>query len=223
MSIDVLDKTESTPFFFEVNFAAPETARPIPTIPLPDHESALVIAEEKGYQRGLEAGRAGEEARLANEARRIATAAENILAAIDGDRKRLERDSAELALAIARKLSAAALDQFPLADIEQLISDCLSPLRATPHLVVRLHERDASAIKETVGKFAREAGFEGRFVVLGEPDFAPGDCRIEWADGGIIRDRAKAEAALAASFDAYFQSRGDVGEDAATAITGPRT
>ena len=85
MSVDILKTSDKTsPFFFDVNFAAPEAAKPIPTIALPDHETALKAAETKGYERGLIAGRAGEEARLANEAKRIANAAEKILAAIGG-------------------------------------------------------------------------------------------------------------------------------------------
>ena len=32
--------------------------------------------------------------------------------------------------------------------------------------------------------------------VLGEPDLALGDARIEWADGGVVRDRARIEAAV---------------------------
>lgn len=204
MNTDLLKDGNTSPFMFDVNFAAPDTADPIPMIALPDHETALKQAEEKGIQRGIAQGKAGEETRLANEARRIAVAAEKILAAIDLDRVRLERESAELSLSIANKLASSAISHFPLADIENLISECLGPLRKTPHLVVRLHEKDASSITETVGKFAREAGFEGRFVVLGEPDFVPGDCRIEWADGGIIRDRHKAEEDINAIFDNYF-------------------
>ena len=212
MSADILENFDATPFAFDVNFSAPEASKPVPMIPLPDHESALKVAEEKGHSRGLDDGRAGEETRLANEAKRIAEAAEKILAAIDGDRLRLDKESADLALSIARKLSAAAVAQYPLVDIENLISQCLAPLRNTPHLVVRLHEKDASSINETVGKFAREAGFEGRFVVLGEPDFASGDCRIEWADGGIIRDRAKAESDIEDAFMRYFSSLSDEAE-----------
>lgn len=209
MSADILENSNAKPFFFDVNFAAPAAERPIPTIKLPDHEAALAEAERKGYERGLADGRAGEETRLANEAARIAQAAEKILAAIDKDRVRLERESADLALSIGRRLSAAALAHYPLAEIEELISNCLAPLRNTPHLVVRLHEKDAAAITETIGKFAREAGFEGRFVVLGEPNFAPGDCRIEWADGGIIRDRAKAETDIETAFERYFAAIAD--------------
>ena len=42
-------------------------------------------------------------------------------------------------------------------------------------------------------RMARERGFEGRLVILGEPDIAPGDVRLEWADGGVVRDRARIE------------------------------
>ena len=50
--------------------------------------------------------------------------------------------------------------------------------------------------RQLVKRLARERGFEGRLVVLGEPDLAPGDARMEWADGGVVRDRARIEAAV---------------------------
>jgi len=204
MSADIQKLGDAAPFTFDVNFAAPQTEKPIPTVLLTDHEQALKEAEERGRLIGLEQGKAGEEARLADEAKRIADAAAAILSAIDGDRIRLEHDSATLALCIGKKLAGEALSRFPLDNIETLISECLGPLRSTPHLVVRLHEKDAEAITETVGKFARESGFDGRFVVLGEPDFAPGDCRIEWADGGIIRNLDTVETEIETSFQRYF-------------------
>ncbi|MEP3232011.1 MAG: FliH/SctL family protein [Hyphomicrobiales bacterium] len=204
MSADIQKLGDAAPFSFDVNFAAPKSEKPIPTVLLPDHELALKEAEERGRLIGIEEGKAGEEARLANEAKRVADAAAGILAAIDGDRSKLERDSATLALSIGKKLAGEALTRFPLDNIEALISECLGPLRSTPHLVVRLHEKDAAAITETVGKFARESGFDGRFVVLGEPDFAPGDCRIEWADGGIIRNLDTVETEIETSFQRYF-------------------
>jgi flagellar assembly protein FliH len=44
---------------------------------------------------------------------------------------------------------------------------------------------------------ARERGFDGRIVTVGEPDFALGDVRLEWADGGVVRDRSIIEKAVA--------------------------
>ena len=43
--------------------------------------------------------------------------------------------------------------------------------------------------------------------MLAEPDIAPGDCRIEWADGGINRDRAATEAAIDEAVARYVAAR----------------
>ena len=51
------------------------------------------------------------------------------------------------------------------------------------------------------------SGFEGRLVVLGEPGIALGDCRIEWADGGVNRDTAAAEAAIGEAVARYVSAR----------------
>ena len=41
------------------------------------------------------------------------------------------------------------------------------------------------------------AGFAGRLVVMGDPDIRLGDGRLEWVDGGLVRDSE----ALAAEID----------------------
>ena len=69
-------------------------------------------------------------------------------------------------------------------------------LRGVPHLVVRVNAALVEAVEAHVQRIARERGYEGRLVVMGEPDIAPGDGRIEWADGGIVREQAHIEAAV---------------------------
>ena len=44
-------------------------------------------------------------------------------------------------------------------------------------------------------------------MVIAEPDIALGDCRIEWADGGVTRDSAKTEAAIAEMVRRYVTAR----------------
>ena len=61
--------------------------------------------------------------------------------------------------------------------------------------------------KERLDDIARNRGFDGRLVVMGESDIAPGDCRIEWADGGLVRERAAIEAAIAEAVDRYVAVR----------------
>jgi flagellar assembly protein FliH len=43
--------------------------------------------------------------------------------------------------------------------------------------------------------------------VLAEPGMALGDCRIEWADGGLSRDCAATEAAINEAVRRYVTAR----------------
>jgi flagellar assembly protein FliH len=62
--------------------------------------------------------------------------------------------------------------------------------------VLRVNDALVEPVDALMRRMARERGFEGRLVILGEPDLAPGDVRLEWADGGIVRDQARIERAV---------------------------
>ena len=44
-------------------------------------------------------------------------------------------------------------------------------------------------------------------MVTSDETLAPGDCRIEWADGGLARDRAATEAAINEAVERYVAAR----------------
>jgi flagellar assembly protein FliH len=211
-------------FLFDLDFTRPEpAAAPAeperPKIDLDQHLAELVALEERvraeayeeGRQDGFVAGRDDVEARaaerLADEAAALADAARTLLGAIDADRRAIERSAVDLALTAARRLAANLIEREPLAEIRALLTDCLGPLRKAPHLVVRLAAKDADALQSHIDRIARETGFEGRIVILGEDDVARGDCRIEWADGGILRDAARLRAEIDAAVDRWFVAR----------------
>ena len=84
---------------------------------------------------------------------------------------------------------------------------------SAPHIVVRVNSSLYSDAKQKLEEIARARGFEGRLVVMSEADIAPGDCRIEWADGGLKHDRAATEAAIAEAVGRYIAARrGDAGK-----------
>ena len=62
----------------------------------------------------------------------------------------------------------------PLAETVALVSECLGPLRKAPHLVIRIAEKDVDALKAQVDPIVHEKGFDGRLVILGEPEIEPG-------------------------------------------------
>lgn len=207
-------------FLFDTDFGAPPPPpKPLePEVPMVEEAWAraeIAKAEARGRaagkDEGLREGRAAGEVkaqeRLAEEAGRLASAARSILAVLDAERLRVERDALDLAVLTAAKLAGALIAREPTAEIEALLKECLAPLAKAPHLVVRLTADHVERLRPELDRLAKEAGFAGRLVVLGEPEIATGDCRIEWADGGLVRDRAAIEAKVSDLIDQYMAGR----------------
>ncbi len=216
------DMASPARFLFDTDFAAPPPVPepevpPTPTIEVPTHEALVAAAEDAAYARGLAAGREAEEARqstrLAEEAARLVSVAQSILAVLDVDRARVEADAARVATLVGTKIAGRLIELHPEERILAVVSEALAPLRKAPHLVVRMAADDAGAIRGALDRIVQERGFEGRLVVLGEPDIARGDCRIEWADGGIVLDRAATEAAIDAALQTHLALIGPDGTD----------
>jgi flagellar assembly protein FliH len=115
---------------------------------------------------------------------------------LSGIEQRVEAEAVEVAIATGRKLSAELIAREPFAEIEALAAGCFRDLVATPHVVVRINDALYAEAQTKLSDIARQTGFEGRLLILAEPDIAVGDCRIEWADGGMTRDQAKTEAQI---------------------------
>ena len=84
----------------------------------------------------------------------------------------------------------------PFGEIAALATECFRQLSTAPHVVVRVNDALHETAKAQLEEIARTRGFEGRLVVVAEPEIAVGDCRIEWADGGVVRDMAETEQSI---------------------------
>ena len=193
-------------FLFDVDFAAPDKSRDRPT--QAELAQQVAEAEARAYRAGFEA--AQHEARVESD-RRAALALEEIGLAIKGIatrftgiETRMETEAVDVAVAVARKLCTELVAREPLGEIMALVSDCFSHLVSTPHLVVRIHDRLYEAARDRIEGMAKQAGFEGRLVILAAPDIATGDCRIEWADGGVVLERAGIEAKISELVGRYL-------------------
>jgi flagellar assembly protein FliH len=196
-------------FLFDTDFAAGTPREP--TVTVSEHGAKLAEADAAAYQRGFAEGQRTAEA---ESGRRIAATFERIAAGIDqaagtlaAIEARLECEAVEVAVAVARKLVPSLIEHEPLAEIAALASGCFRELVAAPHVVVRVNEGLYAAVREKIDDIARAHGFGGRLVILGEPGIAVGDCRIEWADGGVNRDTGVAERAITEAVARYIRAR----------------
>jgi flagellar assembly protein FliH len=108
----------------------------------------------------------------------------------------VEIAAAALAVALARRIGGAALAAKPAALIEEAARECLVHARNAPHLAVRVAPDAVDAATSLFGRLAHENGYAGRVIVLGEPEIAMGDARLEWADGGVVIDHAALGSAI---------------------------
>jgi flagellar assembly protein FliH len=196
-------------YLFDVDFSGGGESKP--SIALADHAVKLAEAEAAAYRNGFAAAEAkavDDSSRLTAMAlERVAAAFDSLDSALRGIEARLEAEAVEVAVAVARKLSSALIAREPFAEIAALATECFRQLVAAPHVVVRVNEALYAATREKLEAIVRASGFEGRLVVLAEPEIAPGDCRIEWADGGVNRDRASSEAAITEAVNRYVTAR----------------
>ena len=165
-----------------------------PTITLIEHERRRADAESVAYRNGFAAGQQQAEGEAAQRAAQALTLIADGFARLDralaGIEARLESEAVEVAVAVAGKLSPALIAREPFAEISALATECFKHLVKTPHVVVRVGPEIHELAKEKLEAIAHARGFEGRLMVLSEPGLAAGDCRIEWAEGGVARDEA---------------------------------
>ncbi len=198
-------------FLFDEDFATGEK----PTITLVEHERRRADAESVAYRKGFAAA----EAKAHMEAdQRIAAALALIAERLDRMHRdlanveaRLEIEAVDVAVAVAGKLAPELVAREPLAEIGALATTCFRHLVAAPHVVVRVGEAIYSEAKATLEDVARAHGCEGRLVVIADADIGPGDCRIEWADGGVNRDLAATKAFIDGVVGRYVAARTPAG------------
>lgn len=192
--------------------AANDPPAPIPAIPEDVVAQLVAAARQQAYAEGLAAG----EQNAANMATQTIAAAAGALAteaapmaqALDRAIAQHRAEAVDLALSIGRKLALHLIARYPQLELEALVAECLASLGGVPHLVIRCHPDLADAIRDKASAQMTHSGFSGRLVVMGDPDIRIGDGRLEWVDGGVVRDIAETAREIDRQIAAYLTAYG---------------
>jgi flagellar assembly protein FliH len=198
-------------FLFETDFRPGASDTKPVTVGLEEHAARIKEAEAAAFARGFDQGaseaRAEADKRSGAIIERIATTMNVLdkqLAAVEA---KFETEAVEVAVAVAKKLTSKLMEHEPLAEIAALASECFRNLVKCPHVVVRVNDALHEAAREKLDEIIRRCTPDTRLIVLAEPEIAPGDCRIEWADGGVDRDSAAIAAAIDDAVARYVNAR----------------
>ena len=97
-------------------------------------------------------------------------------------------EATSLTMTISRKISPALTQHQPLVGIEAMIREFLQQLITEPHIVVRVPDDLIDGLKQRIDDIAKDCGYAGRVVLMPDPVMRGNDCRLEWADGGAVRN-----------------------------------
>lgn len=197
-------------FLFDMDFSAPDKTRERPATAT-EIAQKIATAEARAYRDGHEAGqreaKAESERRTSLALEEIGIAIKGIAARFSGIETRMETEAVDVAVAVARKLCSELIAREPLGEITGLVRDCFAQLVSTPHLVVRINDSLYESARDQIERLAKQSGFEGRLVILAEPEIDSGDCKIEWADGGVVLERGAIDAKINELVGRYMVSR----------------
>ena len=202
--------TAKAKYLFDQDFA-PGAKVAEKAVAAAEHALMLSEAENNGFRNGFEA--AEQEAaviaarRTAAAFERMADTIEQFARTIVAAEQRIEAEAIELAVAIAKKLVPELVVREPFGEIAALVTECFRQLASSPHIIVRVNDALHVTARDRLAEIARTRGFEGRLVVIAEPEIALGDCKIEWADGGVVRDQGKIDAAISTAIGRYLGAR----------------
>src|SRR5262245_28520856 len=171
-------------FLFNADFAPNAADRSLTPAEI---AAKLAQAESAGFGKGYAAAEAeisAETSRRQTAAlERVAAALETLVKSLSTVEAKLEAEAVEVAVAVARKLAGELVAREPLAEIVSLATECFRQLIAAPHVAVRVNDALHEFARDRIQEITQQRGYDGRLVVLADPDVAVGDCRIEWADG----------------------------------------
>jgi flagellar assembly protein FliH len=178
-----------------------------------EHARLLEETRQAAFQQGVEEGR---RLQADQEQIRIANGLGAILARLEIatiEMRRLEEtarhEALTFAMLFARKIAGRLIETAPVGAIEATARAIFNDLRGSPHVAVRVAPDLVDPCKERLIGLLKENGIESRLFVFPDPEIALGDCRIEWSDGGIVRDRARLEHLIETSAKMLFPDAQD--------------
>jgi flagellar assembly protein FliH len=116
--------------------------------------------------------------------------------------------SAELALACARAIAAAALDRFPQAPVQAAVEALAREIEAAPRLVVSCDAELAAGLQAALEETAQKIGFTGQVQVRPDGGHGPGAFILDFGDGSAAFDPAAAAERVAQALHAALAVEG---------------
>ncbi len=158
------------------------------------------IRETANAEGAHAAALASEQSLLAQLTTNIGTIAQTLEVEID----QVKQDATQLAFTIASKLAEHALTAVPTATIEHIVSECIKHLHDEPVIKVGVPPEQADTLTQQLTALARDNGYMGQLSIVADQNLGPGDCKLDWMNGGITREFSQLKSSIVATINEHW-------------------
>ncbi|WP_372786450.1 flagellar assembly protein FliH [Phenylobacterium sp.] len=116
--------------------------------------------------------------------------------------------SAELALACAQAIAAAALDKFPQAPVRAALEALAREIEAAPRLILTADAELAAGLQAVLEETAQAVGYPGSIQVRTDPALSPRAFTLDFGDGSASFDPAAAAERVSQALHAALAAEG---------------
>jgi len=186
-------------FLFDVNiFDAPPEEEVLEDLPPPppvyseeELAAAKDIAFEKGRQQGQKEQTESREQYVAISLDQIAQNFAHLFAAEQIRESIYEKESLKLAIATLDLLFPSLDEKIGRDEVLKVIEKTLIAHRKNKEITIHVSNGMKGEIESLITRIRAAEHEEVLWKVLEDPALAPGDCKLEWTDGGAVRNSVK--------------------------------
>ena len=196
--------TAETRFLFETTFDDPkafaaeeakvaEAQTEVEEDPTFSEEELNATREEAraaGREEGIRESNEATERQIATALTVIGDRLNGIFDSQDKSSAAIAENAANIAITIARKIFPDLNRRYSLGEIGRLVAISLARVMDEPRLTIHVNDTLRNDLTAHVEELRQTKGFEGKIVLLGEPNIPLGDCRMAWSEGGAERNTA---------------------------------
>ena len=173
-------------------------------------EEELNLARETAFEEGRRIGFAeGQDAGGVQMAQALEAITRSLPAVAEEQSRAndmITNDAIKLAMAAMRRAMPATAEKYAFDEVAKVVADLVPHLLDEPRIIVRVALPLVETMRERLEQVAHSTGFEGRMVVQEDARLGPGDCKVEWADGGAERDLSRVLSEMDQIVDRAFAS-----------------
>lgn len=158
-----------------------------PTFSVEELEAAKAEAYAKGRQDGMDDAMAGIEQQVARTLDAVFSRVQKVFDQHKAWTREMETDAARLGLAVIGRLAPELARDNELPEVEAVIREAFGFLTEQPKVMIRVAKELEESLSGKVELMATRVGYEGKVVLVGDPELPVDDCRISWQAGAVER------------------------------------